>query len=632
MAKKFFILLLFISSTAFSKTETPRTLVHVLDYLASDYGGSISNGKVSNASEHKEHQELISTAVDLASKDIEMKKHPDTQAELLELQTLISQLAPAEKIGALSQKIKNQIISFTHLEVAPREWPNLQAGRKVFEMQCASCHGLQGRGDGPAAKALKPSPANFQDEKVMADLSPFKIFNAARVGIQGTAMAGFTTISDKDLWAVSFYVASLRHSWVDTKNGDISEINLDQAATLTDEEISKINPGPEDKRKLFVAAVRNHTNTDDPNGRLSEATNLLNESLQDYKNGNVDFAKNKALSAYLNGIEPIEPRIKARNPQMLIDIEKAMGDVRSAMSAKQSLDDVEKEIVKTQTLIQKIGTLIGESVSSPSFTFFMAASILLREGAEAVLVIIALLGVLRATNAKKAVRWVHGGWVAAVIFGFVLWFFSGWLLQLSGAGRELMEGSVSLFAVIILLYMGFWLHSKTEIGRWNGFIKEKVNSALGSGSLIGLSFIAFTAVAREAVETVLFLRTIWIESGSQEGMKSAMIGGVAFAFVAVILLSWLLLKYSSKVPIRKVFAYSSSIMALLAFILIGKALHSIQEAGKLPITSLPLNFRSDLLGLYPTAETIFSQILILGIVLFLWNIGKKPSAPLLTNR
>src|SRR6185312_12235258 len=101
-----------------------------------------------------------------------------------------------------------------------------------------------------------------------------------------------------------------------------------------------------------------------------------------------------------------------------------------------------------------------------------------------------------ATGAKNAARWVHAGWIAAVAVGAALWIFSGVLLQISGAGREMMEGVVSIFAVLILLYMGFWLHSKTEIGRWNAFIKTKVENAIGTGSLFGLAVISFAAVGR----------------------------------------------------------------------------------------------------------------------------------------
>ena len=76
-----------------------------------------------------------------------------------------------------------------------------------------------------------------------------------------------------------------------------------------------------------------------------------------------------------------------------------------------------------------------------------------------------MLGVLRVGGERRAKLWGHGGWVGALLMGGLVWIFSGWILTISGAGRELMEGITSLVAVLVLLYVGFWLHSKTEIHR-----------------------------------------------------------------------------------------------------------------------------------------------------------------------
>ena len=65
-------------------------------------------------------------------------------------------------------------------------------------------------------------------------------------------------------------------------------------------------------------------------------------------------------------------------------------------------------------------------------------------------------------------------------------------------------------------------------------------------------------------------------------------------------------------------------MAVLSFIMIGKALHSIQEAGKISITDLPINFRVDLLGVFPTAETLLAQFAVITLIFALWWSGKKP--------
>jgi len=65
-------------------------------------------------------------------------------------------------------------------------------------------------------------------------------------------------------------------------------------------------------------------------------------------------------------------------------------------------------------------------------------------------------------------------------------------------------------------------------------------------------------------------------------------------------------------------------MAVLAVILIGKGLHSLQEMGWMSITSTPINYRVDLVGLYPTLETVLSQVVILTLALGLWYFGNAP--------
>jgi len=214
--------------------------------------------------------------------------------------------------------------------------------------------------------------------------------------------------------------------------------------------------------------------------------------------------------------------------------------------------------------------------------------------------------------------------MAAVLLGFLAWFFSGWLMNISGLGREMMEGITGAFTVVILLYIGFWLHSKTEITRWKAFIQVQIKSALEEKNLIQLAFISFLAAFREAIETVLFLRAIWMEGGSEA--KNALGLGVLSAFVAILVLGWLLLKFSTRIPVKSLFNVSSIIMVALAVILTGKAVHSFQEVDLLPITLSPVNLHWDWLGLYPTWEPTLFQLGVLALSIFLWIYGKKSSA------
>ena len=272
----------------------------------------------------------------------------------------------------------------------------------------------------------------------------------------------------------------------------------------------------------------------------------------------------------------------------------------------------------------EIQNVTESKVMSPQLAFSAALAIFLREGFEAVLIIITLLGVIKAFGAKEAARWVHFGWISALFLGAVVWFASGVLLEMSGASREIMEGSISLFAVIVLLYVGFWLHRQTEVGRWTRFVKETLKEALEKKSLFVLSSISFMAVFREAFEVVLFLRAIWNDVNS-EGRASVGAGvALALAFALIFAFSFYAVRYSQKIPVKQLFNISAAVMGVLSVILVGKGIHSLQEAGLVGVSSFWLNVRIDLLGLYPSIQTIIGQVVIFGILIWIWKLGKKP--------
>jgi high-affinity iron transporter len=188
-----------------------------------------------------------------------------------------------------------------------------------------------------------------------------------------------------------------------------------------------------------------------------------------------------------------------------------------------------------------------------------------------------------------------------------------------------MEGITGIVTVLILLYIGFWLHSRTEIHRWRNFLNVQVRSALEERNLLELAFLSFIAAFREVLETVLFLRAIWLEGGADS--KTALGLGVLCAFALILLFGWMLLTFTAKVPIKSLFTASSIVMIVLSVILTGKAVHSFQEVDLLPITLSPLNFRLDWFGIYPTRETLLAQFAILALGAVLWVYGKKAPLP-----
>jgi high-affinity iron transporter len=91
--------------------------------------------------------------------------------------------------------------------VGPRE-PQDSVGSEVFSRQCAVCHGNEGKGDGRAAVAFRPPPADLTDKDRLGRLSDEELL--AVIGTGRAAMPGYTTVlSPEELRAVTSYVRSL---------------------------------------------------------------------------------------------------------------------------------------------------------------------------------------------------------------------------------------------------------------------------------------------------------------------------------------------------------------------------------------------------------------------------------------
>lgn len=150
-------------------------------------------------------------------------------------------------------------------------------------------------------------------------------------------------------------------------------------------------------------------------------------------------------------------------------------------------------------------------------TLFSASLvILLREGLEALLVVIALVTVLVRTGRRDGLRYVHLGWVTALVGGVATWAAAQSLVSISGASREVMEGVAALLAAVVLLYVGIWMHSKTHAAQWQAYIQQHINSHLTAGTLWGLGLLAFIAVYREVFETVLFYQALLTQAAAAQ--------------------------------------------------------------------------------------------------------------------
>lgn len=93
----------------------------------------------------------------------------------------------------------------------PRKTAEIVAkGKAAYEINCASCHGDKGLGDGVAASALDPKPRNLVSGTYKQGAKPEQVFATLGKGVAGTAMAPFGHLAEEERWALAYYVVELR--------------------------------------------------------------------------------------------------------------------------------------------------------------------------------------------------------------------------------------------------------------------------------------------------------------------------------------------------------------------------------------------------------------------------------------
>ena len=94
---------------------------------------------------------------------------------------------------------------------APHRTPEILAkGKAIYAIYCVACHGETGAGDGSVAPTLNPRPRNFSSEPFKQGAKVQQVFATLGKGVPGTAMVKFTSLSDDERWALSWYVLDLR--------------------------------------------------------------------------------------------------------------------------------------------------------------------------------------------------------------------------------------------------------------------------------------------------------------------------------------------------------------------------------------------------------------------------------------
>ncbi len=627
------VFLILLTGSSFSTVQaqsdevTIQTVIHLLGYVALDYPEAVEDGVIIDEQEYEEQVEFSEQAYVMTEEGdfLAGEQKVSMLSQMMDLRKLIENKASAEEIHELASNINLQIIKITGVVTSPRIWPDLDYGRELYMATCATCHGDQGHGDGPGGEGLEPKPSDFHDDDLMDNFSPYQAYNSIKLGIPGTAMIAYTQYSGSEIWDLAFYVESLKFETDAEESEELRAafreaydlIDLQTVANFTNNQLLDSLGKVSENAETMLRALR----TLQPVGEnavssLTIAEDGLNAALASYIAGERKLARTQAINAYLEGIEPVEARLRARDAAFVIQIEEQMFKVRQAIEKDLGVEALEEETAKALSLISQADDMMKDHKLNYWLTFLIAGTIFLREGIEAFLIIAVILALIRRAGATKALPWLHGGWITAVVMGILGWFLSDYIIQFGGRNRELMEGIVALLAVAILLYVGFWLHSKTEAKEWTRFIRDRIGGLLERDKMFGLAAFAFMVVFREAFEVILFLQAVSLEADASN--QSAIGLGVLAATVLIVLIAVAFLKYSKMIPVRKLFLYSSFVIVLLAIMLMGKGIHALQECGYIAVTSMPSFLRAEWLGIYPTVQTIGAQVALIILIIFIY--------------
>ncbi|MGE5305224.1 MAG: FTR1 family protein [Alphaproteobacteria bacterium] len=607
--------------------EPARKLVAVLDYLGSDYKNAVQGGQVANRDEYNEMQEFAKRSLELFAqlKTADKADRASVEPTIKSLARHIANKADAKLISELASEAKEKLIAAYHIIPYPKKFPSLADGKKIFDDNCAQCHGRSGHGDGPGRESMNPktpAPANFHDPERMAGLSPFKAFNTASFGVEGTAMPSFSALSEEQRWEVAFYILSLRFSadsvkagaaLLQSKKGLNGLINTATLATHTDEQLlEKLKPYAMERSQAdeALAYLRRGVLEKKIADPLIAARTLLGEASELYAKGRKEAAYQKAVEAYLDGFEMAEPALFARDASFGRSLEGQFTQFRNAIRQDATTEEIQKRRLEIERQLEQAAQMItAADAFSSYYTFANSALIILREGLEAALILAAILAMLRVMGATRAIRYIHLGWILALLAGLLTWLATETVLTISGQHRESMEGFISVFAAVALFYVGYWLHTRSEAKKWRAFIQEKVKDIVSTKKILGLVGISFFAVYREAFEVVLFYQALWLQGDSNH---APVIWGFAIGVATLVLASLAIFKLGLRIPLKYFFGATGTLLYIMAFIFAGNGIKELQAAGWVPSTPLHFPPQVPLLGIYPTLETISAQ----GFMLF----------------
>jgi len=345
---------------------------------------------------------------------------------------------------------------------------------------------------------------------------------------------------------------------------------------------------------------------------IQQVIDELDRAQKAYHDGDASTALQGVEHAYLEGFEPLESRLAQSSVQR---VEKLIHlSLRPRIARGAPVSQVDESFQAVRSALRAADRTVSTAGSTFWFGALNSLIIIVREGLEAVLLIAALLAYLSKVEGGAEHRpRIYAGMGVGVVATFVTWWVARTLIPVSGGNRELLEGATALVAVCVLIYVSNWIFQRTYIHDWKDFLRERLDSALTTGSALAMAALAFAAVYREGFETVLFYQALVFDVGTGAVLAGFIPGLVLISAVAVGII-----RLGLKLPLKQVFAGTNAILIYLAVAFTGKGVYNLQEGGLFaphPVGWVPDSGVLRLVfGVYPVAETLAAQALVVAVV------------------
>ena len=398
-----------------------------------------------------------------------------------------------------------------------------------------------------------------------------------------------------------------------SSNTSANKVNAVRLANITElsrgfDTYSGVRRGMGDADDSAKAEVRND---------IDEIRFKLLQLLQQYKDNQYDQAFKTARSAYLDSYESIEIPLRPIDPDFTLDVEIKFAELRNFIQLHQPYENIEAKITEIRRGLDESERLVsGTGIIAPALAFSTSFSIIFREGLESALIIGAILTYLEASRNDRYKKHVYLGIVISIGATFLTWFVAEFLIEISGASRDIIEAIAGISAVAVLFWVSFWILNKIETRRWIEFVKAKVWQATTTGSVMVFAMLSFFTVYREGFETVLFYQAML---SFAHHMEFFVILGLVVGLAIIVSIVFIIKRLGKKLPLRVLFGLTMGVGAYMSIAFIGNAVRELQEVGIVSTTPLigiiprlDINFAT-MTGIHPTLETVLAQTILLSI-------------------